>query len=75
MARSKDSVADEARARAEDALEAAQDALEQARGAVEDGIDDAHRYMRRQWRERPLTVAGAALGVGLVLGVLIGSRR
>ncbi len=61
-------LADEARQRAEEAFEVAQ-------AAVEDGLDEAHRYLKRQWRERPVTVAATALGVGLVLGLLLGSRR
>ncbi len=66
---------EEAYARAEAALESAEAALKQAHEAVEDGLDEAHLYLKRQWRERPLTVAGAALGAGLVIGLLIGSRR
>jgi ElaB/YqjD/DUF883 family membrane-anchored ribosome-binding protein len=69
-------VTDAARERAEEAIEAAEEALEAAYEAAEDGIDEAHQYIRRQWRERPLAVAGAALGVGLILGVLLsGGRR
>lgn len=61
-------LAEEARDRAEEAYQAAHE-------AVEDGIDTAHRYMKRQWRDRPLAVAASAVGVGLILGVLLGSRR
>jgi ElaB/YqjD/DUF883 family membrane-anchored ribosome-binding protein len=61
-------LADEARERAEDAYEA-------AHAAIEDGIDEAHRYLKRQWRERPITVAAAALGIGVLLGALLTSRR
>jgi len=62
-------LAEEARERAEEAYQAAQE-------AVEDGLDDAHRYLKRQWRERPLAVAATTLGIGVILGVLIsGSRR
>lgn len=62
-------LAEEARERAEEAYQAAQE-------AVEDGIDEAHRYLKRQWRERPLAVAATTLGIGIILGVLIsGSRR
>lgn len=68
-------LAAEARERAEAALEAAHEALESAHGAIEDGMEDAQRFLRRQWRQRPVTVAASALGVGLVLGLLIGSRR
>ena len=60
---------------AEDALERAEEALHAAQEAVEDGLDDAHRYLKRQWRERPLAVAGTAMGIGLLIGVLLGSRR
>jgi ElaB/YqjD/DUF883 family membrane-anchored ribosome-binding protein len=61
-------LADEARERAEDAYEA-------AHAAVEDGLDEAHRYLKRQWRERPVAVAAAAVGVGVLIGVLLTSRR
>ena len=64
-----------ARERAQDALSAAEEALEAAYEAAEDGIDEARVYLKRQWRERPLAVAGVTLGVGIVLGVLLGSRR
>lgn len=66
---------DAARERAEDAIEAAEEALEAAYEAAEDGLDEAHQYMKRQWRERPLAVAGAALGIGLIVGVLLSSGR
>lgn len=64
-----------ARERAEEAIEAAEEALEAAYEAAEDGLDEAHQYMKRQWRERPLAVAGAALGIGLIVGVLLSSGR
>jgi len=60
---------------AEEARERAEEAYEAARGAVEDGLDEAHRYMKRQWRERPVAVAATTLGVGLMIGLLLGSRR
>ncbi|MFN3465940.1 MAG: hypothetical protein ACK4X1_17875 [Terricaulis sp.] len=60
---------------AEEARERAEEAYEAAHAAIEDGIDDAHRYMKRQWKERPLAVAGSALGIGIVIGLLLGSRR
>ncbi len=68
-------VAAEARERAEAALESAREALDAAKGAVEDGLDDTHRYLKRQWKERPVAVAATAVGVGLLLGLLLGSRR
>ena len=60
---------------AEEARERAEEAYEAAQSAVEDGIDTAHRYMKRQWRERPLAVTGTAVGIGLIVGMLLGSRR
>lgn len=64
-----------ARERAEEALSAAEEALEAAYDAAEDRVDEARVYLRRQFRDHPLAVAGVALGVGVVLGVLISSRR
>lgn len=61
-------MAEDARARAEEALEAAHEALE-------DGLDEAHSYLKRQWRERPVAVAASAVGIGLVIGLILGSRR
>ncbi len=60
---------------AEEARDRAEEAYEAAHAAIEDGLDDAHRYMRRQWKDRPLAVAGTALGVGLLVGLLLASRR
>lgn len=60
---------------AEEARERAEEAYEAAHAAVEDGLDEAHRYLKRQWRERPVAVAATAVGVGLVIGLLLGSRR
>lgn len=60
---------------AEEALERAEEAYEAAHAAIEDGLDEAHRYLKRQWRERPVAVAATAVGIGLVLGLLLGSRR
>lgn len=64
-----------ARERAEAALSAAEDALEAAYDAAEEGVDEARVYLRRQFRDHPLAVAGVALGVGVLLGVLISNRR
>ncbi|MBX9745934.1 MAG: hypothetical protein K2X34_03470 [Hyphomonadaceae bacterium] len=60
---------------AEEARERAEEAYEAARDAVEDGLDEAHRYLKRQWRERPVAVAATTLGIGLLIGLLLGSRR
>ncbi len=60
---------------AEEARERAEEAYEAAHAAIEDGLDEAHRYLKRQWRERPVAVAATAVGVGLLVGPLLGSRR
>lgn len=60
---------------AEEARERAEEAYQAATEAVEDGIDEAHRYLKRQWRERPLAVAATTLGIGVLIGVLIGGSR
>ena len=60
---------------AEEARDRAEEAYEAAHAAIGDGLDDAHRYMKRQWKERPLAVTGTAVGVGLILGLILGSRR
>jgi ElaB/YqjD/DUF883 family membrane-anchored ribosome-binding protein len=60
---------------AEDARERAEEALEAAHAALEDGLDEAHSYLKRQWRERPVAVAATAVGIGLVVGLFLGSRR
>jgi len=60
---------------AEEAREKAEEAYQAAQTAVEDGIDDAHRYLKRQWRERPLAVAASTLGAGVLIGLLIGAGR
>lgn len=61
--------------RAEEFAGRARDQAEEAWEAVEDGLDEAHRYIKKQWRKNPVGVAATALGVGIVIGVLLGSRR
>lgn len=68
-------LADEALQRAREARDRAEEAFQQAHAAVEDGLDEAHRYLKRQWRDRPIAVTGTVLGVGILIGVLLGSRR
>jgi len=68
-------LAEEARERAEEAADRAREAYDAAQAAVEDGLDGAHRYLKRQWRERPMAVAATAVGVGVLIGVLLTSRR
>lgn len=60
---------------ADDVRDAAEDALHSAQATLEDGLDDADRYIRRQWGERPLAVTATALGVGLLIGLLLAGRR
>lgn len=60
---------------AEEARERAEEAYAGAHAAIEDGLDEAHRYLKRQWRERPLAVAAAAAGAGFILGLLLAGRR
>ena len=66
---------DKGREFVDDARERAEEMFEDAHDAIEDGLDEAHRYLKRQWRERPIAVAATALGIGLVAGLLLGSRR
>ncbi|MBC7769131.1 MAG: hypothetical protein H7124_10125 [Phycisphaerales bacterium] len=51
------------------------ESLAAAEAAIKEGLDEANRYLQRQLTERPLTVAATALGVGVLVGVLLGSRR
>jgi ElaB/YqjD/DUF883 family membrane-anchored ribosome-binding protein len=60
---------------AQSARERAEEAFESAYEAAEDGLDEAHAYLKRQWEDRPVAVAATALGVGLIIGLLIGGRR
>lgn len=66
---------DRSRDIADDVRDSAEEAFERAQAAVEDGFDEAHRYLKRQWRKRPVAVAATALGAGVIIGLLIGSRR
>jgi ElaB/YqjD/DUF883 family membrane-anchored ribosome-binding protein len=38
-------------------------------------IDQASQYMTERVKERPLAATGAALGVGVLIGLLLSSRR
>lgn len=49
--------------------------LSDARETVEDQLEDAYKVLKRQCRENPLGVTATALGIGLVIGLLLGSRR
>lgn len=59
----------------DDVRDRAEEAFENAHKAVEDGLDEAHAFLKREWRERPVAVAATALGAGVIIGLLIGSRR
>ena len=53
----------------------AEAAYESMREQAEDGIDIAHRYMKKKWKHHPMGVAGAAVGVGVLIGLLLSSKR
>lgn len=53
----------------------AQDAYHTARDAAEEGLDEAGAFMKRQLRERPLAVAGVALGLGVLIGLALKNGR
>jgi ElaB/YqjD/DUF883 family membrane-anchored ribosome-binding protein len=46
-----------------------------ARAEIEGALQDAHVYLKRNWSERPVTLVAAALGVGVLIGLMLGSRR
>lgn len=61
---------------------AAQQGLEQLRSqsrvyadAAGEQLDEAARVASEQIRARPLAATGAALGVGVLIGLLLASRR
>jgi ElaB/YqjD/DUF883 family membrane-anchored ribosome-binding protein len=49
--------------------------IDAAEAAIREGLDEAHRYLKREWSERPVTVVAAALGAGILIGLLLGGRR
>lgn len=69
-----------ARERAEAVYEAAREKAEEvfdtAYETAENSFDDIHVFMKRQWRERPVAVAAAAVGLGVLIGMAMrGDRR
>lgn len=38
-------------------------------------FEEARAFLRRQWNERPLTVAAAAVGLGALIGLALSKRR
>jgi len=61
---------------------AVQQGLEQVRAqsrvyadAATDQLDEASRIASEQIRARPLAATGAALGIGVLIGMLLASRR
>lgn len=42
---------------------------------AKDQIDEAHRYVAGQVRERPLAATGIALGVGVLIGLILAGGR
>lgn len=81
--------ADTLRERAAEKLHEAQDAMkkgyEDGKAKLNDaidhsaeGLDQAHMYLKEQARERPIALTAAAIGAGVLLGLLLahnGSRR
>ena len=66
---------DHARDAADAARERVEAAYEAAVEYAEDGFDEAYAFMKRQLRDRPLTVSGAALGLGLLVGLALSNGR
>lgn len=81
--------ADTLRERAAESLRAAEDAMkkgyEESKAKLNDaidhsaeGLDQAHMYLKEQARERPIALTAAAIGAGVLLGLLLannGNRR
>lgn len=65
----------EARAKAAQGASDVEDDLAALQDEVMQNLEDAGGYLKRQLEERPIAVAAAALGVGLLVGLLIGRRR
>lgn len=59
----------------EAAREHAETTFESVIEAAEEGADEAHRFLRKQWRERPIVVAASAFGIGLLVGMALTGRR
>ncbi|MET0181324.1 MAG: hypothetical protein ABW199_00405 [Caulobacterales bacterium] len=64
-----------ARAGLERVEEAARDQIQAAGSVAKDGVELAREFVERNARERPLATLGAALSVGLLLGVVLFGRR
>ena len=55
--------------------EQARDQIEHVLGAARKNLRHADGYLRDQIRDRPITAAATAVGLGVVLGMLISGRR
>lgn len=53
----------------------ARDQIESVIGAARKNLRHADGYLRDQIRDRPMTAAATAVGIGFVLGVLLSGRR
>lgn len=49
--------------------------LAAATALLEDSVGAAAAFIERQWRENPAAVVAAALGLGLLAGLLLGRRQ
>jgi ElaB/YqjD/DUF883 family membrane-anchored ribosome-binding protein len=54
---------------------AAKAAAAEAATAVEDGVDMAHRVIKKQLKERPGLTLGAAALAGLLIGIMLSGGR
>lgn len=55
--------------------EDARDQIEHALGAARKNLSRADGYLRDQIRDRPITAAATAVGIGVVLGMVLSGRR
>ncbi|MBL8549759.1 MAG: hypothetical protein JNJ73_07220 [Hyphomonadaceae bacterium] len=66
-----DRVIDNGFDRAQSGLESARSGAHGAVDATEDALEKARGYISRNAKERPLTTAAAAAGVGLLIGLIL----
>jgi ElaB/YqjD/DUF883 family membrane-anchored ribosome-binding protein len=78
--------AEELRAKVEEGLHAAEGAVKKGVDASKaklndaidrtaEGVDQAHMYLKEQARERPIALTAAAIGAGVLLGLILANGR
>lgn len=78
--------AEDLRAKVEERLHAAEDAVkkgvetskEKLNDAIDrtaEGVDQAHMYLKEQARERPIALTAAAIGAGVLIGLILANGR